>query len=100
MKPFALALAAALALVGCAFNRPAFEERTTATNGAVTIRKLAVPTWALWPATSTLGQQRASLGKTFSLGTSELSQESVGTNAVEWLRQVNSLLDKIPKPTP
>jgi len=81
---------------GCAFNRPRFSETIiNPTNGVTTIRTLTVPTWVVWPATSSLEKQRVSLGKTFSVGTTGLEQESGGTNVVEALRAIDSILGKI-----
>lgn len=82
-------------LMGCAYNRPYFREMVTTSNGVVTVRELAVPTWAIWPATTSLDKQRASLGKTFSLGTTGLEQESGGTNIVEALKAIDSILGRI-----
>ena len=89
-------LCACAALCGCAFNRPNYTETIwNATNGTTTMRRLIVPTWALWPATSELGKQRVSVGKTISVGTSQLEQDSGGTNMVEALRAIDSILGKI-----
>lgn len=82
---------------GCAFNRPNFKESVAGTNGTVTTRALSVPTWALWPATSALTSQKASLGKTFSVGTSELTQEAQSTNAVEALREMRRIFEALPR---
>lgn len=90
-----VALSAWLLFTGCASNRAEFRERTTATNGVTTERTLAVNTRTAWPATSEIGKQRASLGKTFSLGQSELSQEGGGTNVTDALRSLDSILSKI-----
>jgi hypothetical protein len=80
---------------GCAVNRPEFLERTTGTNGVTSERRLTVSTWSLWPASTDLAKQKASLGKTFTLGTSELGQDSGGTNVVETLRALDSILGKV-----
>jgi hypothetical protein len=97
MKRFRLLLAscAALVLVGCAVNRPDFRETTIAADGSSTERRLSVSTWSLWPASTDLAKQRASLGKTMTLGTSDLGQESNGTNVVETLRALDSILSRI-----
>jgi hypothetical protein len=85
-----------LLLCGCAFNRPHFRETVTSTNGTVTVRELTVPTWALWPATASLDRQRASLGRTFSLGQSGLEQDGGGsTNALETLKALDAILGKV-----
>jgi len=91
----ALAILAALAFAGCAVNRPEFIERTTATNGVVIERRLVVPSWSLWPASQSIASQRASLGKTFSLGTTEATQDGGGTNLVEALKALDSILGKL-----
>ena len=100
VPPWPLILAAALVAccawlgTGCAVNRPEFLERTTGTNGLVTERRLTVATWSLWPASTDLAKQRASLGKTMTLGTSDLGQDGGGTNMVEALRALDSILGK------
>lgn len=85
-----------LALSGCAMNNPKFVVETHSTNGVVEIRKLSVPTFAIWPATTDLAKQRATLGqKSFSLGTDGLKEESGGTNMVEALKALDSILGKM-----
>jgi len=94
-------IATALAMAGCALNRPRLSERTTttSTNGAVTVqeRTLKVTSFALWPAHTELERQTASVGKTLSTGTSGLIQEGGGTNVVEALKSLDSILGKIAK---
>lgn len=92
----ALAVIAFLGLTGCAMNNPKFISETHSTNGVVEIRKLSVPTFAIWPATTDLAKQRATLGqKSFSLGTDGLKEESGGTNMVEALKALDSILGKV-----
>jgi len=91
--PCSLLLIALVA--GCAVNRPEFRETVVTADGASTERRLTVATWSLWPASTDLAKQKASLGKTFTLGTSELGQDSGGTNVVETLRALDSILGKI-----
>lgn len=91
----ALAILAALACAGCAVNRPEFVERTTGTNGVVIERRLVVPSWTLWPATQSIASQRASLGRTFTLGTTDADQSGGGTNIVETLKALDSILGKL-----
>lgn len=91
----ALAILAGLAFAGCAVNRPEFVERTTGTNGIVTERRLVVPSWTLWPATQSIASQRASLGRTFTLGTTDADQSGGGTNLVEALKALDSILGKL-----
>ena len=82
-QPAALVGATAVALVilsGCAWNRPTFSERTIATNGVVTERTLRITTFALWPATTSLDKQRASMGKTWSMGQSGVNEDLGSTN--------------------
>lgn len=81
---------------GCAFNRPNYSETIiNPTNGVTTIRRLSVPTWALWPATTELGKQRVSIGKTISVGTFQLTEDGGATNMVEALKAIDSILGKI-----
>jgi hypothetical protein len=95
MKNHKISLLLAVMLAGCAVNRPQFYEKTTGTNGVVMERRLAVSTWTFWPATSEIGKQKASLGKTFSLGQSELDQSGGGTNMVEALKSIDSIIGKL-----
>lgn len=85
----------ALALCGCAFNRPNYSETSTSTNGTVTVKRLSVPTWALWPATTSMEKQRVSIGKTMSVGTVGLQEDSGGTNVIEALRAIDSIVGRI-----
>ena len=90
-----------LLLTGCALNRPRLSEETTttATNGVVAVQKrnLKVTSFALWPAHTELEKQTASVGKTLSTGTTGLVQEGGGTNVVEALKSLDSILGKIAK---
>ena len=79
----------------CAYNRPLFTESIVSTNGTITTRNLSVRTFALWPATTQVEKQKATLGKTFSLGTTGLNEDSGGTNVVEALKAIDSILGKI-----
>jgi hypothetical protein len=81
--------------VGCAWNRPLYTERTTGTNGTVTVKKLSVATLAIWPATTSLEKQRVSIGKTMTVGTSGLSEDGGGTNMVDALKAIDSILGKL-----
>ena len=82
-------------LAGCAFNNPSVRTETHETNGTVTIRITKAPTWAVWPATSMLAKQKLSNGKTQAIGTTELELQSGGTNIVEALKAIDSILGKI-----
>lgn len=85
----------AFILAGCAYNRPLFSEQVVTTNGIITKRSLSVRTFALWPATTQLEKQRASLGKTMSLGTTGLSEDSGGTNIAATIEALTKLLQTI-----
>ncbi len=86
-------------LFGCAYNRPHLVETVTVmTNGVVvTQREVTMRSFVLWPATSTLDKQRATIGKTMGVGTEGLGQESSGTNSVELLREFRLSLDALNK---
>lgn len=91
-----LSLVCVAGLAGCAMNNPKFVSETHGTNGVVEIRKLSVATFALWPATTDLAKQKASLSqKSFTLGTEGLKEESGGTNVVEALKSLDSILGKV-----
>ena len=92
---FALSIVAICVASGCAINRPLLTETITSTNGIVTTRSLRMTSYTLWPATSSLDKQRASIGKTMSAGTAGLDQESGGTNVVDALRAIDSILGRI-----
>ena len=83
-------------IVGCAYSRPHLVETiTNPTNGITTRRELWLPGYALWPASQTIERQRASIGKTLSAGLTEANQDSGGTNMVEALRSLDSILKTI-----
>ena len=66
------------------------------TNGVITVTESRLTTFALWPATQTIGQQRVTnthLGQ--GIGEKELSQAGGGTNLVEALKALDSILGKI-----
>ncbi len=90
-----LAALALLLCAGCAFYRPSLHSEVRATNGVVTVLELKTPIWALWPATTELSKQKATVGKTLALGTEGLREEGGGTNMVEALKQINELLGKL-----
>lgn len=83
---------------GCAINRPSLTETTsTARDGTVTfVRKLTVRSYVIWPATSSLDRQTASLGKTLTVGTHGMDQESGGTNVVQALHEISTIVQAIP----
>jgi hypothetical protein len=95
-----LILLLCIPLVGCAFNRPHLRETIVrsgiGTNEVITTtRDMWLTGYAIWPATQQMEKQKATLGKTFSVGTTGLDQEGGGTNMVEALRTIDSILGKI-----
>lgn len=94
MKTLALVLGSLL-LSGCALNHPKFTLETTTKDGTTEKRTLSINTFALWPATTDLAKQKASLtSKTFSLGTEGLKEDGGGTNVVEFIKELNKLFPK------
>lgn len=90
------ALTILLCLAGCAFNGPTFRETSSVRDGETnTVRELRVRSFALWPATQDMAKQKASMGKTWSLGIEGLREDGGGTNMVGALRELNQMLDKI-----
>lgn len=94
MTQTALVVAMAL-LAGCAWNRPLYTETSTTTNGTVTVKRLSVATIAIWPATTSLEKQRVSIGKTMSVGTTALSEDSGSTNIAVTLEALTKLLQTL-----
>lgn len=82
-------------MVGCAYVRPHAVETATSTNGVITRREIWLPGFAIWPAGQTVDKQRASIGKTVSAGMVDVNQDGGGTNVVEALRAIDSILGKI-----
>jgi len=80
---------------GCAFNKPLVITEERGTNGIVTIKRTSSITFALWPATSLLERQKLGNGRTQSIGTDGLEQQGGGTNMVEALKALDSILGKI-----
>lgn len=98
MKNFLCLLLVPLVLLltaGCAYNRPVMRMETRATNGVVSLTETSVRTFALWPATSTVDAQKVANGKTQTVGTTGLEQQGGGTNLVEALKALDSILGKI-----
>jgi hypothetical protein len=85
----------ALLGTGCAVTWPRVSVEETGTNGVVTKKKISLPAFVVWPGTQTLEKQRGSIGKTLSAGFSDAAQEGGGTNVVEALRALDSILGKI-----
>lgn len=84
-----------LLCAGCAVNRPVLRETVTSTNGVVTVKELRMTTFAVWPATTTFGKQRGSVGKTLTVGTEQLEQETSSTNAAATLRELRLLIQEL-----
>jgi len=82
-------------LSGCAFSRPYIVETTIQTNGVTVVRELRLTLFAVWPATQTMEKQRGSIGKTLSLGVTGSDQDTTGTNAIEALKVIDSILGKL-----
>ena len=95
MKTLLSLLILALLSSACVVSRPLAIETTVGTNGVQVTRRLSLTTVAIWPATTTVEKQRASLGKTLSLGQVNLSEDTGGTNVVEALRAIDSILGKV-----
>lgn len=92
--------ALSLMSVGCVLNRPRLSERntTTLTNGVVIAneKNMKVTSFVLWPAKETVANQKASISaKTMSTGVDSLQQEGGGTNVVDALKEINSILSKV-----
>jgi len=86
---------------GCLVNRPYVHEETTSTNtsGVVTLTKrtMKTTTGALWPASGEIAKQNvAASPKSWKIGQVGIDGESTGgTNGVEALRVVDSILGKV-----
>jgi hypothetical protein len=94
MKVILLLLATAC-LSGCVISRPYIKETTTTPDGSIIVREMRLTSFAIWPASQSVDKQRASVGKTWSLGAVGIEQEGGGTNVVEALRAIDSILGKI-----
>lgn len=92
-----IALVACIAafLTGCSINNPKFVREIHHTNGVVEIERMSVPSIAAWPATVDLAKQRASLGKTFTLGTDGLREETGSTNVSETIREMRLFIQSL-----
>ena len=85
---------------GCALTRPHVVETTATTYAAgatnITVRKeIWLPAFVVWPANQTLEKQRGSIGKTVSAGFTDANQDGGGTNMVESLKALDSIIGKI-----
>jgi len=94
-------LVIAIAASGCVLNRPRLTERTVnPTNGVISEKSMKVTSFVLWPAKESVSNQKASISaKTMSTGVDSLAQEGGGTNVVDALKALDSILGKI-RPTP
>ena len=94
MKTLLLLLVVAC-LSGCVISRPYIKETTTTPDGSIIVREMRLTSFAIWPASQSVDKQRASVGKTWSLGAAGIDQESGGTNVVDALRAIDSILSKL-----
>lgn len=96
----ALALCLMLALTGCAWQKPTLRTEERATNGTVRIQETRITSFALWPATQEIARQKASNGKTHSIGQEGISQDGGSTNVASTLRELRLLVESATKATP
>ena len=81
---------------GCSWNRPVLRSETHHPDGTVEIRVMKIATFAIWPAETDLAKQRATLSdKSFLVGTEGLKESGGGTNMVEALKALDSILGKV-----
>ena len=85
-------IALAALLGGCAFNRPYMREETTGTNGVVSVRITKATTVGLWPGTASVEKQKTTLGKTMSIGQSDVEATGGGTNVASSVTALTELL--------
>ncbi len=79
-----LALAGAVTLCGCAFNRQyAHTTSTNPTNGVVAVTLAKSTTIALGDAKAAIDKTRASAGSTSSVSASGINEQTSSTNAVD-----------------
>ena len=95
-----IAVSAAFMTTGCMINKPYAYHVTEeySTEGKLIKRdeqKVAIPSIASWPSNQEIAKQRASLGKTLSLGSSSVDQEGATTNLTENLKGLTELLKAI-----
>lgn len=88
-------LALILLCSGCAITRPHVVETTTTTNGVISRRELWLSSFAVWPGSQLIAKERASAGKTLSAGFTDAQQEGGGTNLVDALKAIDSILGKL-----
>lgn len=86
-----------LCLTGCVAAPTHLLEITRDTNGVATTRELRMTTYAIWPATATMDKQHATMGKYLSVNTTGLQESTGGTNVVEALKQIDSIIQHLPK---
>jgi hypothetical protein len=63
-----------------------------------TKRTLDVRTYSTWPASTSIDKQRATLGKTFSLGSTGLNEDGGGTNMTDAFRALADLVKAVKVP--
>jgi ABC-type molybdate transport system substrate-binding protein len=86
-----LALAGAVTLCGCAFNRQyATTTSTNPTNGLVSVTVARSTTVAVGDTKTSIEKARASAGKTSSVGASGVNEETTSTNAVDLISTIVS----------
>lgn len=97
--PFLILILILILISGCVVARPHLRETTsTWTNGLIVVqREMWVPTYAAWPASQTIDRQHASMGKTFSVNTAGMNEQTGGTNVVEALKAIDSIISHLPK---
>lgn len=88
-------IVAVIMLSGCATNKITLSTEETGTNGVRIVRTTRSLTFALWPATSDIKNQRVTSLKGHGIGTTELHQETGGTNVTEALKVIDSIIGKI-----
>lgn len=89
-----------IACLGCSVARPYAHERTTITdaNGVQTVtdRTMKTTTASLWPSKSEIDKQTVNAGKSWKIGQEGIDAETTGgTNGVQALREINSILSKV-----
>ena len=63
-----------------------------------TRRTLDVRTYSTWPTTTTISKQRTSMGKTFSVGITGLSEDGGATNITDSLNAMERLVRALKSP--
>jgi hypothetical protein len=87
-----LILSLAIFAPGCAFNKVELGNHTGTNTTTAVVRS-----YAIWPATVGLDKQKASAGKTLSIGTEGLEASGGGTNLTAALAELRGILQLIAK---